>query len=51
MKKLIGMFICIGIAAAIMSPKPLIDITFIFNKYGESTDAEETKGDDEDDGK
>ena len=35
MKNVLMAMTCIGIAAAIMSPKPLVEVTFIFNKYND----------------
>ena len=43
MKTVLKLMICIGIAAAIMSPKPLIDVTLIYNNYRKDEVGKEIK--------
>lgn len=41
MKTVLKLMICVGIAAAIMNPKPLIDVTLIYNNYRKDEVGEE----------
>lgn len=41
MKTVLNLMICIGIAAAIMSPKPLIEVNLIYNNHRKDEVGEE----------